>query len=270
MKLRIVILISASMTTVGLLRPLPSAFSLSIEPQTNLKEARPLVRDIGSIKEALGEWTHNQGLVKQTKSISSLSVAVATPLTQFSQPSFVRQTTHYINAFGEVFLPCVFIGCILGELRSLSTKYCAMQMTVQDIYVIGVFPSPEAAGQALDQLVLSGFFLEKVFLVGKDSAFDEQSVNSHIMSALVKQSSKGVITGTATGLRKGLVLGKVSGGLIGLFLGLSILALLGVEQIALAPAVGFALLCGGICTSRRSHWSLDWSENNQKASQEIQ
>lgn len=52
MKLRIVILISASLATVELLRPLPSAFGLSIEPQTNLKEARPLVRDVGSIKEA--------------------------------------------------------------------------------------------------------------------------------------------------------------------------------------------------------------------------
>ncbi|AFZ21522.1 hypothetical protein [Allocoleopsis franciscana] len=239
MKFKFFILISAAVATVGLLEPLPNAFGLSLESQTNIKNVQPL-HDVRSLKKSLGEWTHNQELVKPTKSISSLPVTVATPPTQSSQPNFARKMAHYINAFGAVFLLCVLIGYLLGELRSLSIKYRAMQVTVRDICVIGVFPSREAAGQALDQLVFSGFFLEKVFLVGKNSAFDEQSVDAQIMSALVKQSS--------TGLRKGLAIGKVSGGLIGLLLGLGILALLGVEQIALAPAAGFALVCGGICT----------------------
>ncbi len=250
MKLRLFILISASVATVGLLGPLPSAFGYSLEPQTNLKETQPLRRDLGSTQGGWGEWIQNQELVQQneaTESIQSLPVAVATPPTQFSQSRLARQTAQYINAFGGVFLPSVFIGYILGEIRSMSIEYGAQRGAVQYRQVIGVFPNCEAAVQALEQLVLSGYLLKKVILVGKDSAPNEQSIDVEIMSALINRDRAGAITGVA-GLRIGLAIGKLWGGLIGLLLGLGIVALLGVEQIGLAPAVGFTLLCGGICT----------------------
>jgi hypothetical protein len=179
------------------------------------------------------------------ESIQSLAVAVVMSPTQSNQPRLAGQTARYINAVGGVFLPCVFIGYILGELRSI--KYRTKQVDVQSNRAIAVFPNREAAGQALDKLVLSGFLLKKIFLIGKQSASNDQSVDTEIISALVNQARIGAITETAY-LRKGLVIGKVSGGLVGLLLGLNILARLGVSQIALVPAVGFTLLCGGICT----------------------
>ena len=250
MKLKRFIVISASLATVGLLGAVPSAFSSSLEPQTNIKEVQPLVRDVENYKGAAFQWNQNQGLVLQdeaTKSIQSLPVAVAMLPTQSNQPRFAEQTARYINTFGGVFLPCVFIGYILGELWSIKSR--VKRMAVQHSRVIGVFPDREAAGQALDQLVLSGFLLKQVFLVGKDLALNEQFVDALTMSALINQVRADAISGIATGLRNGFAIGKVSGGFIGLLLGLGILALLGVNQIALTPAVGFTLICGGICTA---------------------
>lgn len=86
-------------------------------------------------------------------------------------------------------------------------------------------------------------------LVGKDSVPNEQLDDTDYMSQLVKQAHAGAITGTATGLVKGLIVGNVSGGLVGLFLGLSILALPGIGQVAMASAIGFTVLSSGICTA---------------------
>jgi len=102
--------------------------------------------------------------------------------------------------------------------------------------VIGVYPSSDTAAIAFDHLILAGFSLNKVFLVGQDGT---QRPQPHI----------GEITGTATGFKKGLFLGNVLGGTTGLLLGLGILALPGVGQIALMNAIAFTLLSGGVCTA---------------------
>lgn len=244
------VVISASLATVGLLEPMPSAFGYILEPQTNIKEVQPLVRDVENLKGAKSEKTQNQGLVHQDlapERIQSLPVAVAIPPTQSSQLSFAREIAQVINTFGMVFLPSVVIGYILGELRSIKER--AKRTTVQHSHVIGVFHNREAAGQALDQLVLSGFPLTKIFLIGEDLALNNQSVDTEITSVFVKPICAGTIPLTTGGVKESLAIGKVLGGLIGLVLGLGILAWLDVDQIALTPAVGFTLLCGSICTA---------------------
>ena len=106
--------------------------------------------------------------------------------------------------------------------------------------VIGTFPSREVAGLALDQLILSGFPVAQVFLLGHDSKPQNSWVPSH---------SFGAVTGTATGLKKGMILGNFVGGTTGLLLGVGLMALPGVGQLMLSSAIAFVLLSGGICTA---------------------
>ena len=106
---------------------------------------------------------------------------------------------------------------------------------------IATFSSREAAGQALDQLVLSGFPVAQVFLIGHDLKRSDSS--SFPLNAL------GAVTGTAIGLKKGMILGNLVGGTTGLLLGVGLIALPGVGQLMLSSAIAFVLLSGGICTA---------------------
>lgn len=88
-----------------------------------------------------------------------------------------------------------------------------------------VLPNREAAGQALDQLIIAGFSLTKVFIVGKElvgSNYDEDIAQ---MEESINQASANVRVVTGNGLRIGLMIGNVLGGVTGILLGLSILAL---------------------------------------------
>ncbi len=114
-------------------------------------------------------------------------------------------------------------------------------------HAIGVFPNREAAGQALDHLILSGFPVGKIFLIGKDPPPNEQADKAQMMIQLVNQARASDISQTAMGMLKGLLIGNVSGGLVGLGLGLGILALPGVEQLAIANTVALTFLGGGVC-----------------------
>jgi hypothetical protein len=110
--------------------------------------------------------------------------------------------------------------------------------------VIGLFSNREAAGQALDQLVLSGFPIAQAFLIGQDQNISESTPLSTLPASAI-----GTITGTATGLKKGFVLGNLIGGGSGMLLGAGLLALPGVGQVVLSSAIAFTLLSGGICTA---------------------
>jgi len=114
---------------------------------------------------------------------------------------------------------------------------------------IGTFSNPESAARALDRLILAGFPLANIFLIGKDFATWEQNGKVVQGCQLVNQVQPGAIAGTALGLTKGLVAGNVLGGAAGVLLGLGLLALPGVGQVALGSAVVFTLLSGGICTA---------------------
>ena len=111
--------------------------------------------------------------------------------------------------------------------------------------VIGTFSNREAAGQALDRLILSGFPVTQVFLLGQNlNELPENSPSSGLSS-----NSFGTVTGTATGLKKGMVLGNLVGGATGLLLGAALIALPGVGQLMLSSAIAFVLLSGGVCTA---------------------
>jgi len=115
--------------------------------------------------------------------------------------------------------------------------------------VIGVYSSGDNAAIAFDHLILAGFSLNKVILVGQDSTQRPHSHIGEITGIQRPQPHIGEITGTATGLKKGLFFGNILGGTTGLLLGLGILALPGVGQIALMNAIAFTLLSGGVCTA---------------------
>lgn len=106
----------------------------------------------------------------------------------------------------------------------------------QQRQVIGTFSDCNLAGQALDQLVLSGFPIAQAFLIG-------QTLNQAVAE------TPGAITGTEIGLKKGFILGNVFGGTSGLLIGVGLLALPGVGQVMLTSAIAFTLLSGGICTA---------------------
>jgi hypothetical protein len=111
--------------------------------------------------------------------------------------------------------------------------------------IIGIFSSREAAGVALDQIVLSGFPIAHVFLLGHDGGDSSETFSNTELSF----NKFGNITGTATGLKKGMALGNLVGGTSGLILGAGLIALPGVGQLMLSSAIAFVLLSGGICTA---------------------
>jgi hypothetical protein len=111
--------------------------------------------------------------------------------------------------------------------------------------VVGIFSSREEAGIALDRLVLSGFPIAKVFLLGQDWGDSLQAPST----AKLSSANFGNITGTATGLKKGMAIGNLVGGATGLLLGAGLIALPGIGQLMLSSAIAFILLSGGICTA---------------------
>lgn len=112
---------------------------------------------------------------------------------------------------------------------------------------IGVFSGREAAGQAIDQLMFSGFPIEKVFLVGQ-----EETIGGVVCAGnrrTVLQDQVGTITGTALGLKKGLFVGNLVGSLTGFCLGLGVLTLPGVGAMMFGSAIVFTCLGSGLCTA---------------------
>ncbi len=108
--------------------------------------------------------------------------------------------------------------------------------------VIKTFSSHELAGQAFDHLVLSGFSIAQLFLLG-------DGLDENYPQPKLPTSAHGAITGTATGLKKGLLIGNLAGGATGLLLGVGLIALPGVGSLVLSSAIAFVLLSGGICTA---------------------
>jgi hypothetical protein len=110
--------------------------------------------------------------------------------------------------------------------------------------VIGTFSSREAAGLAFDRLIISGFPLAQVFLLGQGCDYDSRQDGLKL-----PPDSIGTVTGTATGLKKGMVIGNLVGGTSGLLLGFGLMALPGVGQLMLSWAIAFTLLSTGIGTA---------------------
>ncbi len=108
--------------------------------------------------------------------------------------------------------------------------------------VIGTFSSREAAGQALDHLILSGLPIAQIFLLG-------HGLGENNLQPKLPANPHGMVTGTAAGLKKGFLIGNFAGGATGLLLGAGLIALPGVGALALSSTIAFVLLSGGICTA---------------------
>ena len=113
---------------------------------------------------------------------------------------------------------------------------------------IAVFSARDLAENAFDQLVLSGFPLSKLFLLGQ-TAEDNSSKHPQTIKPPAVPTQIGDLTGTATGLKKGLVIGNVVGGTTGFLLGFGLLALPGMGHIVLASAIALTLISTGACTA---------------------
>jgi hypothetical protein len=121
-------------------------------------------------------------------------------------------------------------------------------MVNQNSRVVATYSHLKSAGKGLDRLILAGFPVAQVFLVGENLQNCVDNGTAHSVQ-LVEQIQTGAITGTALGLTKGLVTGNLVGGATGVLLGLGILALPGIGQIAFTSAAVFTLISGGICTA---------------------
>jgi len=111
---------------------------------------------------------------------------------------------------------------------------------------IAVFSARHLAENAFDQLVLSGFPLSNVFLLGQAAEDNQKPVGTRMPPLASTQI--GAVTGTATGLKKGLVMGNLVGGATGLLLGFGLLALPGMGQLVLTAAIALTLISTGACT----------------------
>lgn len=131
-------------------------------------------------------------------------------------------------------------------------------MVIQNQYTraIAVLPNLEAIGQAVDQLVLSGFPLAQIFLIGKDTRFAHQRRLGYPEALPVKEllheANLETVTGAVPSRRRGMLVGNFTGGVSGLLLGLGLLAVPGIGEfimgtvlLYLLSTVGAGTLAGG-------------------------
>ncbi len=117
---------------------------------------------------------------------------------------------------------------------------------------IAILPSLEAIGQAVDQLVFSGFPLAQIFLVGKDPQVtireDANRIGKVSVKELLHEANLDTITGSTTTLKRGVMVGNLTGGITGLLVGIGLLTVPGVGEIVLASAFLYLLSTVGIGT----------------------
>lgn len=114
---------------------------------------------------------------------------------------------------------------------------------------IAVLPSLEAIGQAVDQLVFSGFPLAQIFLVGRAVASSGSKLSrtdSTSLRELLHQASLETITGSTTTLERGIIVGNFTGGVTGLLLGIGLLTLPGIGEAVLGSVLVYLLSTVGI------------------------
>lgn len=121
---------------------------------------------------------------------------------------------------------------------------------------IAVLPNLEAIGQAVDQLVLSGFPLAQIFLVGQAAAISSHTkpVRAGVaaLKELLHEATLETITGSTTTLERGIIVGNFTGGITGLLVGVGLLTIPGVAATVLGSVflyllsiVGIGSLAGG-------------------------
>lgn len=103
----------------------------------------------------------------------------------------------------------------------------------QPMRAVGVFPNREAASSALNKLRDSGFSMQQVSVVAKDTERVDQVSNRDISDPVAVQAEGGAATGA--------VAGTTLGSLGGLLVGLSTLSIPGVGPVITAGTVGTLL-----------------------------
>ena len=114
---------------------------------------------------------------------------------------------------------------------------------------IAVLPSLEAIGQAVDQLVFSGFPLGQIFLVGQGHLMGQSNqtpLQVTPIQELLHKANLETVTGSNTNLKRGIVVGNLTGGIAGLVTALGLLAIPGVGEAVLAYALLYLLSSIGI------------------------
>jgi hypothetical protein len=126
-------------------------------------------------------------------------------------------------------------------------------MTIhQCMRAIVILPNLDAIGQAVDQLVLSGFPLAQIFLLGRDRRISMWAGHDAFaavpMKELLHQANLDTVTGSNSNLQRGFMVGNLTGGLTGLLVGLGLCAIPGVGQVVLGSALIYLLSSIGLGT----------------------
>ena len=106
---------------------------------------------------------------------------------------------------------------------------------VQRQQAIKTFSTREATGEALYHLILLGFPIAQVFLLGNGC---ERSLQPNALPAQIY----GIVTGTATRLKQGMLRGNLVGAVIGLMLGAALTTLPSVGHLTILETITFALV----------------------------
>lgn len=138
------------------------------------------------------------------------------------------------------------------ELDQLFLQWDSAMTIHQYSRVIAVLPSLDAIGQAVDHLVLSGFPLSQLFLVGQDNRGfppkNKTCVEILPVKELLHEAAIETVTNSTTNLRRGLMVGNVTGGLTGLLVGVGLLAVPGVGELFLAYVAAYLFSSLGLGT----------------------
>lgn len=110
--------------------------------------------------------------------------------------------------------------------------------------IVGVFPCRDAAGQALDRLVLSGFPLAQIFLIGEATSYGGRSPGIVQGKELLHQVPVNDVTGLSESFTRAFMRGGVLGGVGGLLLGLGVAVLTGAGSAILGSAIAASALIG--------------------------
>jgi len=124
--------------------------------------------------------------------------------------------------------------------------------TRQCIQAIASIPSLDTAGQAVDQLVLAGFPLADIFLVGRDVRFlklDQPDLVATVpIKELLHQANLKTLTHASSKRRQGMMIGNCTGGVTGFLVGVGLLTIPGVGEALLGGVILYLISLTGLGT----------------------
>jgi hypothetical protein len=119
MKLKLFDLLGASIATVGLLAPIPSALASSVEISTPRREAQSWTNEIESRRAINNEWILNQKQLEPEKARNTNKthrVVVDSQITQSNSKNLAEKVDRVSGIAGGIVVTFVLIGYVLDEL----------------------------------------------------------------------------------------------------------------------------------------------------------